>query len=377
MATGVMLEELMSSPVIMQVISRIRTPQSRLQNFFGFGLTGGNTNNQGGRNFAFDVFDKTRNILSMRSPGTNAATIAPNPAGVVTGVFPRMAVQMRLPYEKIWYNRPLGGNFGMVDQGGQSYITKQEEFFAQLFINTREFMLSRALRGSFQLVRQGDDWIPVDSGGTFTIDFQIPAGNKSKLNMLGAGDILAATWANAGTDIFGHILSINAAFEQLHGYPLKHVWCTSPMWAYVLNNTGIKGLAGTSNTPFASFDRVDATGPDGVQTNEFTAVLRGIPWLQWHIYDGGLNVGTTPTFSKLVDDTHCIFLPDPDRGWMEMLNGSEPVVEADGGNVVNAMGFHAWSRNVTNPASVELNGVDNCIPAIYQPKCIAYGLTVY
>lgn len=89
---------------------------------------------------------------------------------------------------------------------------------------------------------------------------------------------------------------------------------------------------------------------------------------------GGLNVGTTPTFTKLIDDTHAIFLPDPDRGWIEMLNGSEPVVEQDGGNVVNAMGFHAWSRNVTNPASVELNGVDNVIPALYQPKCVAYGL---
>lgn len=367
------LEQLMMTPVLVGAFSRIRTPQSRFQKWFGFELMGGTRKRQiTGRYFSFDIMDKTRNIANFRAPGTPPSTITANVVGQMNGVFPRMYEELRLPYERIWNNRPIGGPRFEVDQGGQSYIQAQEEFLKQRFANAREFMISRMLRGSFQVVASGDDWIPVDSGGNMTVNYQIPAANKSQLNMLGAGDIITVSWDNPAADIFGNCLAVNAAYEQLHGYPLRHIWCTSTMWNYVLNNTGIKALGGTSNSPFASFEFVPENGDDGEKMNAFVGVLRAIPWLQWHIYDGGLNVGTTPTFAKLIPDDKAIFMPEPDQAWCEMLEGSEPVIERDGQAPIYPNGFHPWMNNVTKPAAVELQAVDNAIPALKMPKCIAY-----
>lgn len=367
------LQQLMQTPVLIEAFSQIRTPQSRFQKWFGFELMGGKRKRQiPGRYFSYDIYNKTRNIANFRAPGTPPSTRAANPINTLNGVFPRIAEEIRMPLEKIWNIRQIGGPRWDVDKGGLTYIQKQQETLKQIFENTREFMVSRMLRGNFQLLASGDDWLPVDSGGQMTIDFQIPAGNKSQLNMLGAGSIIDVSWDNPAADIFGHLTQVNAAFEQLHGYSLKHIWCTARMWNYVVNNTGIKALGGTSQTTFASYEYVPETGDDGLQQNAQVAVLRCIPWLQWHIYDGGLNVGATPTFTKLIPDDKVIMLPEPDQSWVEMLEGSEPVIERDGANPIYPYGFHPWMNQVAKPATVELDGIDNAIPALLIPTCVAY-----
>lgn len=363
------LEQLTATPVITEEISRIKTPQSRLSRWLGLNVGGPRSNDMGGRYFSYDVFNKTRNVAPFRAPGSPPSLITPNPVGNVAGVFPRIHGKMRLTFERIWNNRPIGGGYTQVDQGGQNYIRQQTDYFAQLFMNTREFMVARALRGSFTVLKNGDDWVPVDSGGNLTIDFKIPAGNKSKLNLIAGGDIIDVSWSDIAAPIFQHLNKINAAYEQLHGFPLRHVWCSSVIWGYVLKNTEIKDLGGTSNTPFAQYERVEQ------DANEFVAVLRGIPWIQWHIYDGGLNLNGT--FYKLLDDTHALFLPEPSSDWIEMLNGSEPVVERLGAPVINPMGFYLYSNNVAEPASVEITGIDNCIPSLKIPQVVSYGLVIF
>jgi hypothetical protein len=365
------LEQLTATPVITEEISRIKTPQSRISRWLGMNVGGARTSDMGGRYFSYDVYNKTRNTAPFRAPGSPPGLVTPNPVGNVPGVFPRIHAKLRLTYERIWNNRPIGSSYTQVDAGGQNYIKHQTDTFAQLFMNTREFMVARMLRGSFSVLKNGDDWIPVDSGGNMTIDFQIPASNKSKLNMIGAGDIIDVSWSDINCPIFQQLNKINAAFEQLHGFPLRHVWVSSVVWNYVLMNLEVKSLGGTSNTPFAQYERVDQ------DANEFVAVLRGIPWLQFHIYDGGLNLGVSQTFTKLIDDTHAIFLPEPSQDWVEMLNGSEPVVERLGAPVINPMGFYVFSNNVAEPASVEITGIDNCIPSLKVPSCVAYGLVAY
>jgi hypothetical protein len=365
------LEQLVATPVITEEVSRIKTPQSRLSRWLGMSVGGQHTSDLGGRYFSWDIFDRTRKTAPFRAPGSPPGLMTPSPIGNVSGVFPRIHGKMRLTYERIWNNRPIGGMYNTVDAGGANYIKHQTDNFAQQFINTREFMVSRMLRGSFTIQKNGDDWVPVDSGGNLTVDYQIPASNKSKLNMLGAGDILGVSWDNPAAPILSNISAINAAFEQQHGFPLRHIWCSSIVWNYVLANTEVRALAGPVNTPFQRWERVDQ------DANEFTARLNGLPWIDWHIYDGGLDVGTTPTFAKLIDDTHAIFLPEPSSDWIEMLNGSEPVVERLGSPVINPMGFYVYSNNVAEPASVEITGIDNCIPALKVPKCVAYGLVKY
>ena len=70
-------------------------------------------------------------------------------------------------------------------------------------------------------------------------------------------------------------------------------------------------------------------------------------------------------------------MPEPSRDWVGWINASEYVKE----NVMDAgrqvFGFHSWSTNTIDPAGIELKMLDNGLPVLYVPKCIAYGTCVF
>ena len=86
------------------------------------------------------------------------------------------------------------------------------------------------IRGTYSYASDGDLLRHGFSGSDTTIDYQIPAGNLTQLNMLGSGNILNADWATAGTDIPAQLHAINAAMIQLTGLGLAHVIVTSLGW---------------------------------------------------------------------------------------------------------------------------------------------------
>lgn len=373
---NVALHQLLGTMTVTRAISRIKTPMSRLQTFMGMQPGGPANVDQGGDKFGYDIFDKTRAIAMGRPPGTGPATRAPKSIGHVTVSAYRAHEQILLQEAQIFRTRPIGGQWGDVDVRGQRYVTKQEEYLSQLFRNHREFMVSRMLLGGFQILIQGDNWIPVDSGGTFSVSYQVPATNLTKLNMTGGGDIIGASWATtASTDIPGNLLQINAAFEQQHGRPLRHLWCNSVVYAAMLKNAALISLAGSANTVFSTYEPTGITSDEGIQDTGFTAVFRGVPWLTVHVYDGGLDVNGT--YTKFFDDTHALFLPDPSPDWAEWYNGSEIVAEnvADPGS--ERFGLSAWTTRTIDPAGFQMKALDVGIPVLYVPKCIAYGSVIY
>lgn len=379
---AVSLHQLLASVTVTKAISQIQTPKTRLQDFFGMGMNGSAVSKVGGHHAGYDIFNRTRSIAQGRPPGTGPGTIAPQILGHVPIVIYRAHEKMFLLEERIFRTRPLGKNWGEVDVTGQGYVAKQEEYLSQRFKNNREFMVSRMLRGSFQLAQSGDSWNPVDSGGHFTIDYQIPAGNKSQLNMLDpngtsiyGGDIIGTSWANAAADVITDCMQINAAFEIQHGRALQHVWCNSVVMGYLLVNTGLKNAGGTANVVFEQFTRSGASGPDGLKDPGFTVVFRALPWLTFHVYDAGLDVNGT--FTKFFDDTHVAFLPDPSSDWAEMYEGSEIVAENTQDPGTERYGFAAWTERKTQPVGWELIAVDNCVPVCYIPKCIAYATAIF
>jgi hypothetical protein len=371
------LHQILSTPMVTRVLSTIKTPMSRFQQFMGAGPGGANTNPVGGHFFSWDIFDRTRLIATGRSPGTGPATRSPQIIGRVNATIYRAHEKMYLNDERIFRTRPLGANYGRVDIGGQTYITNQQRHLAQIFRNNREFMLSRMFRGSFQLKQTGDDWLPVDSGGNFTIDYQIPAGNKDQLDMLGAGNILAAgeNWDNPTAPIIKHCLNINAANEELHGYPLRHAWINSITAYYILTNAELADMGGSSNMPFSNFTPTGLLSAEGIPDTGIEIVMRGLPWMRWHVYDGGLSV--EGTYTKFIPDNKVIFHPDLDRNWFEMVEGSELVRETVVDSATERYGLAGWTEPCTQPSGFELLAVDNAIPVLYLPKVIQYATVVY
>jgi hypothetical protein len=353
---------------IMQAISQMDLPGTTLQNLFGWGFRGTNRLAHSGRNFSYDVLNHTRTVATGRAPGQSAGRQKPQKVSNVTGVFPRSAETISLLDEDLLNRRRIGGPVDELDTFGENYVTRQEAYLGQRFANLIEFQTAAMLRGSYTFMEEGDDLMHGFSGGEVTIGYQQPAGNRGQLDMLGVGDILDADWATAATDIPGQLARINAAMVQLTGLGLAHVVVTSRGWRHVINNTKVQALGGSANVVYDSMTRSSA--------GEFTAIVRALPWITFHIVDYGLEVwdGSTETFTRLIEDDHAAFLPDPSPRWTQYLEGSEVVTEGPGGAKSEAFGFHPFAYATHDPSGWDLCAVFNGLPALYLPSALAYGL---
>lgn len=370
------LHEMFASSTVTRAVSRLKTQLTRMQDFLGIGIGGPRAVDQGGDKFGYDLFERTRKIATGRPFGTGPATRAPQVVGHATISAYRTHEKMHMAEAKIFRNRPIGGAWGTIDNRGQSYVTRQEGYMAELFRNNREFMASRVFRGGFGVSISGDNWTPVNYGaGTFDIDFQIPAGNKTQLDMLGGGDIIATTWSNTAADIPAQLRNINAAFEQLHGRPLRHIWINSTTVSNVFNNAKIQAIGGSAAPPFQLYGNSGIVGPDGIEDTGQTAIFSAYPMARFHIYDGGLEVNGS--FEKFIPDNIAVFLPEPDNQWIEFYNGSEIIAENVMAPGREAFGLSSWVTRTIDPAGFDLKSLDIGIPVLYNPNCVAYGTVVF
>ena len=384
MAGEITLQQLMQTPVITRVVSRIKTQMTLFQSFFKMLPGQAGTQNVSGRYLGWDIFDKTRLIAEGRAPGTGPSTVQRKAVGHVSAVSYRAHEKITLLHEEIFRTRPLGQQFGVVDVNGQNYINRQLEYMTQRFRNSREFMISRMLRGGFGVKQTGETWVPVEKGaGTFDIDYNLPAAHLGQLDLGTGSNVIDAGWQTASTNVIKQVLNVNKAFERLHGRPLRHIWINSSTFEMLLNNTSLQNTAGTAYRIFDSLSARQMKSEEGIPDSGFEVVFRGLPLQTFHVYDGVLNVNqntdsdTVANTSLFIPDNNAIFLPEPSNDWVGWINASEYVKE----NVMDAgrqvFGFHSWSTNTIDPAGIELKMLDNGLPVLYVPKCVAYGTCVY
>jgi hypothetical protein len=360
--------QLLAPKTIRKAISQLELPGTSLQTLFGWGLGGTNVARQVGRSFSYDIFNITRKVATGRVPAQAMSTTKAQSVKGVQATFPRSAEKIQLLDEELLNRRQIGGPDSALDRGGEVFLTRQEAYLAQRFANLIEFQTAAMFRGSYSFTSDGDLLRHGFTGGDTTVEFRVPAGNLAQLNMLGGGNILNADWAIAATDIPAHLHKINAAMIQLSGMGLAHVVLTSVGWQHVVNNTKVQQQGGSGERAFESLRRVNG--------GEFTATLRALPWITFHVVDYGLEIwnGTTEAFAKLVEDDHAAFLPEPSPRWVQYLEGSEVVTEGPNGPKHERFGFYAYAYPTHDPSGWDLCAVLNGIPALYTPPAIAYGL---
>lgn len=426
--------ELLQPQYILRVISRIRAGSGPLGRWLGFQTSGFDANesrpsgpNQrstgatsertqpadsvsGSNNLRGDVrvasyriFDQTRVMAKARAPGTGPAAIARNPIGQVQVVCGRFHQKIPLNYEWLGNLSPIIGPNSQVDPGGEDYLMRQNLHLATQFNKAIEGMAAGMMRDSLYFVQanNGDDWyLSLSAPGAgnsvwpttapfIQVNFQVPATNKGQgaqqMGTGGAGSnpVIDVSWANAGANIFSHLMSIKAAYAQLTGYALTDVWINSTLWPNIIGNTQIRNLAGSSMTPFADYDQVPEAGMSGEYSNLYAAVLRADPTITWHFTDDVLVQGVTdvdPTYStapaaatlsKLVPDNMAIFCNGEVMEWCQMYLGSEYVVENPGMPGVKRTGMYTWKEYTTQPSNIDLIGLLNAVPMLFIPKIIA------
>lgn len=382
---NVSLRDLLAAPVVTGIANQAASPDDYFLNFFGQQPTGsdgasnGNPNIEevSGNEFSFDTFAATKQTAHLRAPGTGPTNRGLTKIGNVKGTFPRAHEKTTLLDEQIFRLRRMGQGPENVDRRGQQYVAKQTENFGQRFKNNRELLLASVLKGAVGVKVNGADWdLCAIDAGQFNIDFQVPSGNKSKLNMLGDGDILATSWDNAAANIIQDCVQINEAFKRLNGRSLAHVFINSATFtSTLLVNTGIKAASGTSNITWRSWERSRYANKAGQRDAGFEVVLAALPWITWHLYDGSLEIDGTVT--KLIADNHAHFLPNPDTEWLSGMVGSEVVRENRMSTGDERFGMQVWTEAITQPSGYELIGVDKYMPKVSIPSCITDGLIIY
>lgn len=374
--TGRSIAEILAPESILERFSRFELPGTSLSRLLGFNIADFMNPQPTGavvdhplRTGSYDIFDITRRVATGRTPGASPSDQKPQKSGTVQFTIPRAAERITLEYEKLTNQRVLGGPSVVPDRNGLRYIDSQMQYLAQRFANIVELQAAAMLRGSYTFRANGDDLEQAFTGGETTINFQIPSGNLDQLNMQGGGNIIGASWATASTDIPKHVLDINAAMLELTGMGLEHIVCRGQTWNNVINNDKVKAQAGTAATPFETIERRSA--------GEFTARLRALPWITWHIVDYGLELwnGSTYAWTNLIEDDHVMFLPQPSPAWVEYIRGGEMVVEGPNGPKSFQQGFYMYSYERHEPAGVVLSAVFNGLPSLKRPKAVAYGDT--
>jgi len=383
---AVTFSEMMQSPVITRIVNRISTPLSLFQQFFGR-MSGNNstaTDSVKGRDAGWDIFDVTRQFSGARAPETGPRRVVKKPIGHVSAQLMRSHESIVIYDGEVYKTRPLGGQIGStVDLRGQAHVQRQVKFMTQRFRNQREWMYSRMLRGGFNILPSGDNYglIEYDASptdGSIPISYQIPADNLDRLD-LGTGADILDDWGTVSNDILGQCYAINKAMTRMHGRPLRHIWVNSSTFVNIQNNTGLQDIGGQAYRVFDSLSRRGNKSAEGIPDAGFDVVFRAMPLWTFHVYDGVLSVdGATDGIevaenTLLIPDDYALFLPDPDDTWEGLIDGSEVIAENVLATGREVQGFANWATRIIDPPGFELKFLDNYLPVLYVPTCVAYG----
>ncbi len=366
------VDTLLSPEVILREMSQVELPGTVLSDLFGWGLAARNPDAQEKGNMiesqtregSIDIFNRSRKVATASVPGTPNTNKAPQAPKKFRYVIPRSAQMMMLTDEDLQQRRQLGQALNMVDQMGENWIFHQKSIHAQEVANLIEFQTAAMLRGTYTFDQVGDELRHGFSGGETTINFQIPAGNKNQLDMLGAGAIIGAPWSTTSTDIPGDVLAINNAMNALTGMGINHAVLNSNTWAYVIKNTNVINQGGSANTPFATYLQ---QGP-----GYFAIQLRAIPWVQWHVIDYTLDIWNGSAFAttSLIADDQVSFFPTPTARWTQYINGCEPITEGPNGTRQLRYGYYQFGYQTWNPSGWNICTHHNGIPGLMNPNAI-------
>lgn len=380
----VALQSQLAPQTLTRVISRQAAASNWLLNMFGCQPGGSAIENFGhGRSGSYHIYNNVRAVGQLTAPGAPAARRNPQGVGRVDFAYPRMHDSVSMLAEML-HNLGRIGDPATRDRAGADMLRRQTGTLAQLAANFRKAMLVGTLRDSLYINRV-DDVAYFDFTGSGTPIAQqharMPSGNKLKLDMLGAGDIIAASWATDTTDIPGHLGLINAAFQQLCGGHLSTIICGTKVWNNVIKNDVVAAIHGSATAPFMALDR-DSLDPalGSTMLNVYRARLSVYPDITWYITDEGLDIGAPgdETFTKIVGEDNAIFLGhNPGDRTISCYEGSEPIAEYDSGPEDVKVGLAAWSVKRSNPTSTDLFCLDNSLIVNHVPASTAYASVIY
>jgi len=374
------LQSLLSPQVLTKVISQKAKTSDWLLNLMGLAPGGKNECFEGhGRMGAFHIFDHTRKVALGRAPGTAAGRSAANPMGQVLFTYPRMHDSLSLPAE-ILHNLGKISDPAVRDKAGADMIARQTDYCGEKAANWRKAMLIGMLRDALYYTVDGDD-VKFNYTSGNRINFQMPAGNKSQLNMLGEGNIIGTSWANLDADIPDNLGKINRAFQILCGGFLAGAIIPHAIFNLMRRNNVIQEEHGSSVSPYLRYEKLEfESSPGKSMLNVLVCEFRSFPGCTFFVTDEVIDLGydSTESLQPMVPvNTGIFFGFTPGDNVVQCYQGSEPISEYDGAPESEKVGFSAWSVKRSNPTATELYTLDNALIVNHIPKAIANPTLVF
>ena len=392
-------DQLFKTPVITKIISELNTPDDYLQRLLGIQIGTKNKVIVDGTTASWDLFHNSRNIGTVSAPYSASNKRQRKPYGQRLANMVRMKEHMLFNDGDFERYRVPGGPVGSIDEYGMNHVKLQLSQFKKIFASTREWVLSRMLRGGFGMKVGSDATTYVlcevdDASRIITVDSGLPAAHKAQLAVKSGGaDAIDVSWADASADIINQMMDLDQYSARVSGRPIRHIILNSNTAGHLMKNTQLASVRGTANRLFDSMTGNPVSlNPDGSLPAPPTAygykmTFGAMPRHVFHIYDSGTTVpGTAEDFasqisgsnwSPFIPDGYAIFLPEP-GDWVGLLEGTEIYRENIMSQPVKARGFTSWSRTVVDPVSgEEVHQLDNFLPVIYEPYAYYYAEVVF
>jgi hypothetical protein len=385
---GYSYDELTKVPFVMGVISEFRAPGSTLQRFYNLGLSSRPGQILPHRTGVYDIFNPTRTMPIVTAPMRGPARVARKPVSQKQITVPRFFEALVIEDEYVFRNRPLGGQYGQVDETGQTYIARQIRHETQKFVNVHEFMAASLFRGGWSLKPYGEDLYPVPKGTAGTvmdINSLMPAEHQEQIPLGTAGaDIIATSWADASADIVGQLLKLNKVHAARHGAPLRHIWLNGTTIAPLFNNTKLQAVGGSVFRIFDSMSGKERNPDERYPDTGVDVVFRAMPEYTFHVYNqvvipDRVRESTSETFDSdnyeyLIPDNEVFITPDP-GDWCELIAGSEPMQYAKDQAAKIVTGFDMGRAREIFPPRWDLMFLANQCPVLTQQYAV-YNPTV-
>ena len=265
-----------------------------------------------------------------------------------------------------WESYNIQGDLGVQEVARQAAVFRQR--FANLRIAAKLLMLAY---GKVNYDGQGnllDPAAAVPDDGV-SVDARVPAGNKDQLNILGDGNIIAASWNTASTDIPLHVRNIIDASVKLTGYVPELAIYGKNIQSYLTKNDFVKDYL--SRNPI--YAQPVLTG------NALPSGFLDLTWVRGYTT---FFVDSGGTRRQIVGDDTVIFCPRPSPDWWKVIEGSYAVPNSINisqeqislaGNFTIKYGRFGYSLPCTNPISYLTYFGDTflCWPAV--PNALIIG----
>jgi len=389
MPVGMSYDQLFRVPFVMGLISRIQAPGNTISQYYGLGITGRVAQQIMGRAGQYDIFDGTRSLSPLSSPGAPPTRLNRKPVGTQPITVPRIYNALGIEDEKIFGTRSMGMNqTAPVNSGGQQYFANQIVYAKQRMNNAHEFMASRMFSGGWGMApaSTGSQLLHLaefNAGGNVVNNATlVPAANRGNVSGL-----IDSSWDNAGTDLIAQLMSLQVRAAQVNGRRITDIWVNGNTGKHLFTNAVLQAVGGSVYRIWDTLNPASEIGPNQkFPDTGVTVQFRGLPDYKFHIYNQGYVLpGTGEGFTDQIGANWRPYIPDnvaimtPSPGeWCGMVQGSEPVqwnLTQGGSTVVE--GFGLGMERAIDPPRTDIKMVYNGAPVLTEPYAVYYATVIF